>query len=190
MGLIGKMVRQTNVKFDGDVFHKIFTHRPHQMSTISPDNVKAVNLQEGGWGSTGSIIVVNFVHDGKQKVAEEIIEAVDEEKQSVTYKVIGGDLMELYKTFRITVHVDTKGEDNLVTWTFEYEKLNAGTEDPDTLMDFCLNVTKDIETHHILQQKYSHTLLFKFSLFNSSGPLSRSTSSEPKTPMLAFGVDG
>ncbi|KAK2971340.1 hypothetical protein RJ640_026057 [Escallonia rubra] len=91
--------------------------------------------------------------DGKHKVAEEIIKDVDEEKQSVTYKVIGGDLMELYKTFRITVHIDTKGENNLVTWTVDYEKVNAGIEDPDTLMDFCLNVTKDIETHHILQQK-------------------------------------
>ncbi|KAK2975711.1 hypothetical protein RJ640_010770 [Escallonia rubra] len=52
-------------------------------------------------------------HDGKEKVAKEIIEAIDEEKKSVTFKVIGGDLMELYKTFILTVHVDTKGEDNL-----------------------------------------------------------------------------
>ncbi|EYU33126.1 hypothetical protein MIMGU_mgv1a0195071mg, partial [Erythranthe guttata] len=56
--------------------------------------------------------------DGKERVAKEIIEAIDEEKKSVTYKVIEGDLMELYKTFKLTVHVDTSGDDNLVTWTF------------------------------------------------------------------------
>ncbi|KAK2981448.1 hypothetical protein RJ640_001962 [Escallonia rubra] len=94
-----------------------------------------------------------FGTNGKEKVAKEIIEAIDEEKKSVTFKVIEGDLMELYKTFILSVHVDTKGEDNLVTWTFEFEKLNESVEDPNSLMEFCLNVTKDIETHHIHQQQ-------------------------------------
>lgn len=82
-------------------------------------------------------------------MAKEIIEAIDEEKKSVTFKVVDGDLMELYKTFKLTVHVDTNGEDNLVTWTLEYEKLNRDVPDPHTLMDFCLKVTKDIEAHHL-----------------------------------------
>ena len=87
--------------------------------------------------------------DGKEKTAKEIIEAIDEETKSVTFKVVGGDLMELYKTFIIVVHVDTKGENNLVTWTFHYEKLKEDVEEPNTLMDFCIDVTKDIETHHL-----------------------------------------
>lgn len=57
--------------------------------------------------------------------------------------------MELYKTFKFTVHVDTKGENNLVTWTLDYEKMKEDVPDPNTLMEFCLNVTKDIETHHL-----------------------------------------
>lgn len=87
--------------------------------------------------------------DGKEKVAKEIIEAIDEEKKSVRFKVIEGDLLELYKTFTLTCHVDTHGEYNLVTWTFEYEKLREDVEEPHTLMEFCLHVTKDIETHHL-----------------------------------------
>ncbi|CAK9154744.1 unnamed protein product [Ilex paraguariensis] len=89
--------------------------------------------------------------DGKKKVAKEIIEAIDEEKKLVTFKVIEGDLMELYKTFIATVHVDTQGESNVVTWTFEYEKLNENVEDPNTLMGMCINMTKDIEAHHLQQ---------------------------------------
>ena len=90
--------------------------------------------------------------DGKEKVANAVIEAVDETNKSVTmvtYEVIEGDLMQLYKSFSVTVHVDTSGVDNLVTWTFQYEKLNDGVEDPNTLMDFCINVTKDIEAQHL-----------------------------------------
>ncbi|KAG5608377.1 hypothetical protein H5410_019658 [Solanum commersonii] len=47
------------------------------------------------------------------------------------------------------MHVETKGENNLVTWIMEYEKKNANVPDPHTLMELCINVTKDIETHHL-----------------------------------------
>ncbi|KAE9450379.1 hypothetical protein C3L33_17721, partial [Rhododendron williamsianum] len=128
-----KLERQVEIKSDGDVFHELFRYKPHHISTISPANIHGVDLNE----------------DGKKKSAKEIVEAVDEETKTVTFKVIEGDLTELYKDFKGTVHVDTKGESNLVTWTFEYEKLNDEVEDPNTLMDFVINVTKDIETHHL-----------------------------------------
>ena len=149
MSLSGTLVKQVSIKSDGDVFHEIFRHRPHHISEMSPDNIKCVALHEGEWGTVGSVIVWDFFHDGKPKVAKEVIEAIDEEKKSVCFKVIGGDILEAYKTFLITVHVDTKGEENLVTWTFHYQKVNQNIEDPHSLMDFCLNVTKDIENHHL-----------------------------------------
>ncbi|KAK2989943.1 hypothetical protein RJ640_013867 [Escallonia rubra] len=71
------------------------------------------------------------------------------ENKTVVYKLIEGDIMELYKSFTVTLHVDTKGENNLVTWTFEYEKVNEGIQDPTNIMDFLVKVTKDIETHHL-----------------------------------------
>lgn len=78
-----------------------------------------------------------------------IIHDINKEKKPVTFKMLGGDLLELYKTFLIHVHVDTNGSNNLVTWTVEYEKLNPDVPDPDTLMDFYRKVTKDIESHHL-----------------------------------------
>ncbi|KAK2967952.1 hypothetical protein RJ640_028818 [Escallonia rubra] len=73
------------------------------------------------------------------------------ENKTVVYKLIEGDIMELYKSFTVILHVDTKGENNLVTWTFEYEKMNEGIQDPTNIMDFLVKVTKDIETHHLQQ---------------------------------------
>ncbi|KAL8471042.1 hypothetical protein ACS0TY_033566 [Phlomoides rotata] len=149
MGVSGKLVSTIDIKSDGDVFHEIFRERPHHISDMSPDYIKNVDLHDGEWGTVGSIIFWNYTHDGKECVAKEIIEGIDEEKKSVTFKVIEGDLLEVYDSFKLTVHVDTNRNDNMVTWTLEYVKKNEDAPDPQSLMDFCLAVTKDIETHHL-----------------------------------------
>ena len=89
------------------------------------------------------------MHDGKNRVAKQVIQAIDEQNKSITFKMLEGDLMELYSSFIITIHVDKSGEDNLVTWTLEYEKLNENIEDPNTLLEFFKHITKDIEGHHL-----------------------------------------
>lgn len=87
--------------------------------------------------------------EGKEQVAKEIIEAIDEEKKLVRFKVIEGDMLDSYKAMAITVHVETKGENHLVTWTFDYEKLHEDVGEPHKLMELALNVTLDVETHHL-----------------------------------------
>lgn len=82
-------------------------------------------------------------------MAKEIVEVIDEANKLVKFKVIEGDLMEIYNTFYFIVHVDTKGENNIVTWTLEYEKKNPTVPDPETLMELVIHITKDIETHHL-----------------------------------------
>ncbi|XP_047309678.1 kirola-like [Impatiens glandulifera] len=144
-----KMVRQVEIKSDGDVFHEILKSRPHHLSDMSPTVVQNVELLEGEFGTVGSIVMFNYNQDGKEKVVKHEILAIDEEKKSVSYKAIEGDLRELYKTFIITIHVDTDGENNLVTWTFDYEKLKEDVEDPNSVMDLLVAMTKDIENHHL-----------------------------------------
>nr|GLL41692.1 kirola-like [Ipomoea trifida] len=118
---------------------------------MSSDKIHGCDLHEGEWGTVGSVICWTFTHDGKKKIAKERIEAIDEEHKSVKYKVIGGDLLEHYKSVSLSVHVDTRGINNLVTWTIEFEKQNESIPEPHTLMKFVLDVTKDIETHHLDQ---------------------------------------
>ncbi|XP_019160091.1 PREDICTED: kirola-like [Ipomoea nil] len=103
---------------------------------------------EGQWGTVGSVIIWKFSHDGKTKIAKEVIEAIDDEKKLVKFRVIGGDLMESHKSFIITCHVDSNGDDNFVTWTIEYEKLKEEIPEPLTYLEFLLNMTKDMDDHH------------------------------------------
>lgn len=86
--------------------------------------------------------------DGKEKVSKEIIEAIDKENKTITYKAVEGDLLELYKTFKFIIQFDTKGGNNMVRVTLEYEKLSKDVPDPNSLMDFCLNVFKDMEAYY------------------------------------------
>ncbi|CAK9180274.1 unnamed protein product [Ilex paraguariensis] len=218
MGLTGKLVGQTEIKSDGDVFHEVFRARPHHISNMSPGNVQGVNLHEdlfyeiwryrpnqisymspgnlqgveiyeGEWGTVGSRMIwsytfggekkvtrdiVDAVDDdkksitwkliylqaksafmaqgGEKKVTRDIVDAVDDDKKSITWKLVEGSLLDLYKTMIATVDVDTKGEISVVTWTFEYEKLNEDVEDANALVDFHLVMTKDIEAYHLHQK--------------------------------------
>ncbi|KAK2997708.1 hypothetical protein RJ639_006914 [Escallonia herrerae] len=149
MVLTGKLLSQTEIKCDGDVIHEFWGSKPHHISGISPDKIQGCDLHEGEWGTAGSVIEWSYFLDGKAQTVKQIIESIDKVHKTVVYKVIEGNLLELYKTFLVKIHVDTKGENNLVTWTFEYEKLHEGIEDPTTTMDFLVKVTKEIETHHL-----------------------------------------
>ncbi|MGF2470424.1 hypothetical protein ACQUWT_25675 [Ralstonia pseudosolanacearum] len=51
------------------------------MSTMSPDIVQGCDLHEGEFGHVGSIICWTYTHDGKEKTAKEVIQAIDEEKK-------------------------------------------------------------------------------------------------------------
>ena len=93
--------------------------------------------------------MIYVVADGKDCVAKTITQEFDEAKKLVTFKILEGDLVELYKSFVVHIHVDTDGLNNVVTWTVEYEKISPNAPDPDTLMEFYKKVTKDIETHHL-----------------------------------------
>lgn len=149
MGLRGKLVGQIEIKSDGDVFHEIFRHRPHHISDMSPEKIQGVDLHDGEWGTAGSVVYWNFTHEGKRKGAKCIVEGIDEGKKSVTFNVVEGDIAESYKVFKSSVHVDTNGENNTVTWTIEYEKMKEDVPDPLSYLEFALHLVRDIEAYHL-----------------------------------------
>lgn len=87
--------------------------------------------------------------DGKTHVVKEVLQTIDKEKKSVSYNVIGGDIMDAFKTFLITVDVDTSEEESFVTLTFQYEKLDENLDAAESLMDFCVKVIADMENYYL-----------------------------------------
>ncbi|KAK6146775.1 hypothetical protein DH2020_020644 [Rehmannia glutinosa] len=150
MGLSGRLISQISIKADVDLLHELFTNKLHRIPDICPGKVKKLDLQSGQWGTVGSVICWQYIHDGKKKSAKAIIEAIDEKKKSITFNLLEGDLMEAYNTFKFIVAIDTNGEDNLVTWTLEYEKKTQDVSEPHAVMNLGLSVTKEIERCHLL----------------------------------------
>ena len=85
--------------------------------------------------------------DGKKKSLKQIIESVNEENHMTVYKCIEGDLMEEYKSFTIILHVETKGDKELATWTFEFERPDLSVPYPTSMMEYLCNLVKDLDAH-------------------------------------------
>lgn len=81
-------------------------------------------------------------------MGKHVIEAVDEEKNLITFKVLEGDIMEHYKTFKFTLQTIPKRMGSVVHWTLEYEKLHEDIPDSHTsMLQLCIDVSNDIDAH-------------------------------------------
>ncbi|KAL4279093.1 hypothetical protein GQ457_03G010210 [Hibiscus cannabinus] len=148
-GPVHKMEVDVEIKASPEQFHDMFANKPHHVHNTCYDKIQGCELHEGEWGKVGTVVYWSYVHDGKAKKAKEVIEAVDPDKNLITFRVVEGDLMEEYKSFVITIQVSPKseGSGSVVHWTLEYEKLHEEIDHPETLLEFVRDVSKDIDTH-------------------------------------------
>ncbi|GLT99821.1 hypothetical protein SLE2022_172340 [Rubroshorea leprosula] len=147
MSLYGKLEADVEIKAPANKFHEVFCSRPHHISTMSPDKIQACNLHEGDLGKEGSVIGWNYVHDGEAKVGKQKVEAIDQVNNSITLKLIEGDVLKQYKSFVSKIQATPKGNGSVVHWTFEYEKLNQSVAHPETLLDLAVQMSKDIDSY-------------------------------------------
>ncbi|KAL0807439.1 PREDICTED: MLP-like protein 43 [Brassica oleracea var. oleracea] len=152
--LLGKLEAYVEIKASAEQFHNMFTARPHHVTKASPGYIQGCELHEGDWGKPGSIIFWNYFHDGEAKVARERIEAVDPEKNLITLRVIEGDLMKEYKSFLATLQVTPKhgGTGSIVHWHLEYEKIGEDVAHPETLLQLCVEMSKEIDEHLLSEE--------------------------------------
>ncbi|MCA2150961.1 MLP-like protein 43 [Mangifera indica] len=151
MSLVGQLETDVEIKAPAKKFHDIFSCRPHHISNVCPEKIQGVDLHEGDWGNSGSVICWNYMHDGVPEVAKEIIEAIDDEINSTTFKVIEGHLLDKYKSFLFIVQASQKEEGSLVHWTLKYEKVSEEVPEPKGMLKLAIDVTKDIDAHLIKQ---------------------------------------
>ncbi|XP_038904300.1 MLP-like protein 43 [Benincasa hispida] len=147
MGVYGKVEMAVPIRASASKFHEIFKNRPHHISNVSTDKIQGVDLHEGEWGKVGSIITWRYFHNGKARATKEIVEAVDEENNSITFKVIGGDLTEKYKNFKFNLHCIPQDKGSVIHWCLQYEKLHDAIPDSHDMLDFCVDISKELDAH-------------------------------------------
>ncbi|KAA3483105.1 MLP-like protein 31 [Gossypium australe] len=101
--LTGKLEADVEIKAFPKQFHDMFASRPHHVHHTCYDKIQGCDLHEGELEKVGSILNWRYVHDGKAKVAKDLVEAIDPDKNLVAFKVIDGDLLKEYKNFSLTI---------------------------------------------------------------------------------------
>ncbi|WMV22904.1 hypothetical protein MTR67_016289 [Solanum verrucosum] len=115
------------MEIGGHLIRDLFHTKPHTIPNIIPSKILSFGFHE----------------DGNDKIAKQVIEAVDPQTKSITLKLIGGELLELYDSFTVIISSDQQW----TTWTFLYEKKTEETPEPLGLLGFVIGLTKDIEGH-------------------------------------------
>ncbi|GAA0187049.1 hypothetical protein LIER_34337 [Lithospermum erythrorhizon] len=135
---------------DDNLVFKVIRYGPSYASKLTP-GVQGCDLIDGQWGNVGSVICWTFTNDGKRCTTREIITAIDETKKLIEYKVIGGELMDAFKSVLITF----QSTNNSATWTIEYEKINECIPNPTSFLEFLVKAIKDIDLNHKLIPRLS-----------------------------------
>ncbi|XP_040944290.1 MLP-like protein 28 [Gossypium hirsutum] len=94
--LIGNLEVDVEIKASPEQFREMFAHKLHHVHHTCYDKVQGCDLHK----------------DEKAKNAKVIEEAVDSNKNLVTFKMIEGDLMKEYKSSIVTIQVSPKCEGN------------------------------------------------------------------------------
>ncbi|KAK6242323.1 Bet v I/Major latex protein - like 10 [Theobroma cacao] len=145
--LTGKLEGDVEISAPAEKFHGVICSAPSQLSSICPDVIQECKLLEGEWGELGSKTHWSYVHDGDAKVAQLTIESVDSTNNSVTYRVLGGDLANEFSVFKVKIEASQKDEGSKVHLTFNYIKQSLDVADPETLLELGKQVCKVVDAH-------------------------------------------
>ncbi|KAL8494178.1 hypothetical protein ACS0TY_025103 [Phlomoides rotata] len=146
--LQNKLITQVAFKAGGDIFHDILANRPQHLAEATPTAIQGCKLHQGNFGTNGCVIQWNYSVDGKPQTAKQVLQDIDLEKKQIAYKMLEGDLCELYKNMIITFHVETKNGIDFITWTIDYELITPDNPHPLSLLNFFIQFTKELESHY------------------------------------------
>lgn len=85
--------------------------------------------------------------DGQPKVMKERIDALEPEKNLMVARVIGGDLMNEFKNFFLTIQATPKqrGPGSLVKCHLKYEKIDKKVADPEDILVLFVNASRGMD---------------------------------------------
>ncbi|KAK9272363.1 hypothetical protein L1049_002734 [Liquidambar formosana] len=138
---------QTEMKSPADKFYGFFKSNMSNLVQLFPENFKTFELVEGNDYSTGSVIFCKYLLGSLMTIRAKI-EAADDENKSITFCALEGDIMNLYKSFKVTLQAIKEGDGvGSVKWSFEFEKANEAAPNPDVYAALVAKVSKGLDTY-------------------------------------------
>ncbi|XP_052173448.1 MLP-like protein 423 [Diospyros lotus] len=148
MAFSGKLDVEVEVKTGAEEFWQSIRESTTLFPKAVPHQYKSIHVLEGDGKSVGSVRVVHFAEGSPLvKTTEEKIEAVDEEKKTVAYSVVGGDILKYYKNFKATLVVSSKDGGSKVKWDCQFEKASEEVPSPNLIRDFAVQTFQDLDAY-------------------------------------------
>ncbi|KAM7468621.1 hypothetical protein LguiB_016183 [Lonicera macranthoides] len=149
MASTGKLDVEVELKSEAEKFWHGIRDAATFFPKAFPDLYKSIDVLEGDGKSIGSIRHIHYA-EGYHVVSsvKEKIEIVDEEKRTLSYSVIEGDLLKYYKNFKAHLMVTPKGEGkgSTVKYTCEFEKASEEIPDPHLIRDFAARNFQELDS--------------------------------------------
>ncbi|KAI9080452.1 hypothetical protein K1719_035846 [Acacia pycnantha] len=149
MSVVSSLEADIELKTSAVKVLEIFSTKIYELLTISPEIIQSIEIVSGEWGSVGFVFLAHYtLPDGTAQVAKLELASLNPIDLSLTFKVIDGDLLDVYNSFTVVLKLTPKVlSGSVVNWKFEYEKPSSGTADPNSLMDAAIQVSKDIDAY-------------------------------------------
>ncbi|XP_050374201.1 MLP-like protein 423 [Argentina anserina] len=145
---VGKLHVEVEVKSPADKYWVSLRDSTEVFPKAFPHDYKSIDVLEGDGKAVGSIRLITYSEGSPiVKVSKETIDKVDETNKAVAYRVIDGDLLKYYKSFKCILTVNPKGEGSLVKWSCEYEKAHEQVPEPSIIKDFAVKNFHELDDY-------------------------------------------
>ncbi|KAJ4794213.1 MLP-like protein 423 [Rhynchospora pubera] len=141
---------EVEVKSAPEKFWEAIRDSTELFPKIFPEQYKTIELLEGDGKSVGSVRLVKYA-EGTPVVtfAKEKVETVEVENKMVSYSVIDGEILNLYKNFKATLQVIPKpgAEGCLVKWTLEFDKASDEVPEPELIKEAAVKTFHGLDAY-------------------------------------------
>ncbi|GER28248.1 polyketide cyclase/dehydrase and lipid transportsuperfamily protein [Striga asiatica] len=133
---VDTLVTKSAITCAADKFFNFFKLNMNNLVNVCPAFVTGVDVIEGEEGKVGCVKRWKYILGGIPLSATVKIEAISDGEKSITFAVLEGDLLLLYKSFKVTL---TVGE-GFATWTFAFEKKTILTPPPELYVPLVISI--------------------------------------------------
>ncbi|XP_045798882.1 MLP-like protein 34 [Trifolium pratense] len=147
----GKLQSEVEIQAPAAKFYNFNRKQLEHLPNISTH----INGAKGDWQNVGFVkqweFTIACIRWRKKKSAKAKIESIDDENKAITYSVFDGEVSKNYKSLKAIIQVIDKehGGGGIVKLTYEYEKQKEDITglSPQSILEFGIKVTKEIDAH-------------------------------------------
>ncbi|KAK6151058.1 hypothetical protein DH2020_015990 [Rehmannia glutinosa] len=143
---IDTLVASCPITCSVDKFYNFFKFSMNELVKVFPLAFTGVELLEGEEGTVGCVKGWNYVLGGIPLTAKVKMEVIDDAGKSLTFGVVEGDVLLLYKSFKATLNVS----EGLAKWTFAFEKSSILTPPPELYIPLAITACTLVDAYLLI----------------------------------------